>query len=85
MTDQERVDLEERIIGMVQENPRISTCDIAYRTAALRSKVQRILSNEGLHSYHLLNIQHLLHKNYGCQEEFSQWIIGQHNLNRFIR
>ncbi len=53
MTDQEKVDLEERIIGMVQENPRISTRDIAHQTGTSRSEVWCVLSNEGLHPYHL--------------------------------
>ncbi len=39
MTDQEKVDLKERIIGMVQENPRISTRDIAPKTGASGSEV----------------------------------------------
>ncbi len=56
MTDQERVDLEERVIIMVRENPRISTCDIAHRTGTLRSEVWCLLSNEGLHPLHFLKV-----------------------------
>ncbi len=43
-----------------------------------------MLSNEGLHPYHLLKVQHLLPEDYGCRDKFSQWIIEHRNLNRFI-
>ncbi len=49
MTDQERVDLIEIIIEMVQENLRISAHDIAHQTGASRTGVCSVLSNEGLH------------------------------------
>ncbi len=72
MTDQERVDLEERIIRIIQENPCTSICDIAHQTGASWSEVWCVLSNEGLHHYHLLKVQHLLQEDYGCREKFSQ-------------
>ncbi len=75
MTDQEREkereDLKERIIGILRENPRINTRDSAHRTGASRSEVWHVLLNEGLHTYRLLKVQHLLPEDYGHREEFS--------------
>ncbi len=85
MIDQKRANFEERIIRKVQENRYISTRDIALQTAASRSEIWNALLNEGLHPYHLFKIQHLLPKDYGHGEEFSQWTIEHRNLNRFIQ
>lgn len=84
ISDEDRVKLEEKILEMVQNNPRISTREIANRTGASRSDVWRILSDDELHPHHLLKVQHLLPEDFPRREEFCRWLHQNRDVNQFI-
>ncbi len=69
---------------MITKNPRISTRDIACQMGATWADVWYVLSEEELHPFHLLKVQHLLPQDYDWREVFCIWIVHNQRLNRFI-
>lgn len=84
ITDTEKADLEESVIEMIEENPRVSIRDIARRIGLPLSEIWRIITDEGLHPYHILRVQHLLDEDFARREEFSTWMQNNQQTNRFI-
>lgn len=72
---------EERVLRIVQDNPRVSVRSIARMNDISFSVVWRILREQLLHPFHIQRVQALNPNDYGPRREFCQWLLQK--LRRF--
>lgn len=61
-------------------NLRISVCDITLLTSAIITNVWRTLSDETLHPYNFLKVQHLLSEDFQRREKFCEWLLHHREI-----
>lgn len=71
------VDAEERILEALRVNPRRSTRRIATELRLSQSFVWRVARNEGLHPYHLQDVQGLQEGDAHRRLEFCRWFLNK--------
>ena len=73
---------EEQILHQIEEDPGVSTREIAKNLHASQSKVCRRISEQGLYPYHLTKIHSLNQEDYQRRVDFCQWLNGRINEDR---
>lgn len=68
---------EERVLGLVERNPRTSIRAVASQLTISRNSVQRILNEENFHAYHLQRVQLLNPDDYPKRVRFAQWFLEE--------
>lgn len=76
------VNLEERVLQMVDINPSISTRRLGQAFNVSQSSTWRILNDDGLYPYHLQPVQALQQNDPAHRLRFCQWLTAQPNIGR---
>ena len=75
---------EENILDAVERIPRASTRRLARRFGVSQSMAWRTLHENGLHPYHLQQVQHLQPGDRALRLQFCNWLNGNRQLYRLI-
>lgn len=79
-------EVEEQVIGLIEENPSRSTREIGRMLEISHSSVYRILKQENLRPFHYTTVQELLPRDYDSRLEFCLHFINQHEADEnFLR
>jgi hypothetical protein len=78
---QENVEDKENIMQVVQSSQHVGTSKISICVQAPSMSAWQILHNEGLHSYHIQQIQYLEPRDMGKWLEFCCWFDPQPQLH----
>lgn len=76
--------LEENIIALVEENPRVSTRNIALELEVDRHIVWNVINDENLHPFHYVRVQSLLPMDFNVRVNFCTWLIQQFDADPTI-
>lgn len=69
------IEMEERIIGIVDQNPTISTRVISRELNIGHMTVHKVLKNELLYPFHRTQVQELNVKDHRARENFCRWLL----------
>ncbi len=72
---------EERILELIQENPRTSVREIAWETGIPPTMVWQILNSNGMYRYHLTPIAMILPGDLERQLNFCQWVVEKEHVH----
>lgn len=78
-------DNEEAVLNLVEDNPGLSTRDIARHVGISQPTAWRILRSQNLHPYHIQRVQLLREQDFGPRVEFSRWYLAMRSRDpRFV-
>lgn len=74
--------VEDRVLGLVADNPRISTRRIAVRIGVSNSTVHNVLRRHQYHPYHFQPVQGLEQRDYASRNLFCEWLLNRQESDR---
>lgn len=75
------LEVEEEIIAVVEEDPTMSTREIARQVGVGHMKVWRTLRADLRHPYHAQRVQALLPRDHPQRVEFCRWLLQQNDMD----
>lgn len=76
-----RLNVEEQILEIAENNPTVSTREISRQLHIAQSSVWNTLAANGLHPFHFTQVQGLLPTDCPLRRQFCEWLTQQSNAN----